>query len=81
METAPNGRNKPEVQLSGQDGNDMNLVVLCRRAMKDAGWSKDEVTAFSNEGIPQTPDPAPGTEIRGFLTPTEDACTGQRNGI
>jgi len=35
---------------------------------------------FSNEGI-QTPDPAPGTEIRWFLTSTEDACTGQRNGV
>ena len=34
------------VRLSGADGNAFNILGLCQRAARDAGWSDDEITAF-----------------------------------
>ena len=35
---------KPEIQLSGEDGNVFNIIGLCKRAAKKAGWSTEEVS-------------------------------------
>jgi len=33
---------KPKVTLIGLDGNAWNIMGLCRRAAKKAGWTDDE---------------------------------------
>lgn len=39
----------PKVKLIGQDGNAYNIMGLCRRAAKKAGWDKDKIDAVIQE--------------------------------
>lgn len=39
-------KQKPTVQLTGQDGNVFNIIGLCRRSARAAGWSKEEIDAL-----------------------------------
>jgi len=40
---------KPRVVLIGRDGNAVAILAACRRAATDAGWTKEEITAFLAE--------------------------------
>jgi len=40
---------RPTVKLIGRDGNAFAILATCRRAAKDAGWTKDEIAAFLAE--------------------------------
>lgn len=40
---------KPTVQLTGNDGNAMNILALCRRALREAGYTGDQVEQFTAE--------------------------------
>ena len=46
---------KPEklakVKLTGKDGNAFNLLGLCRAAGKKAGYTPEQLTAFTNEAM------------------------------
>jgi hypothetical protein len=41
--------NMPEVELIGQDGNAFTILGRCARAARNAGWSDDEVRAFTDD--------------------------------
>ncbi len=51
MELAPNGKPKVPDTWSDGDGNAMMIVGAVRRAMKQAGWTPEEVSAFSTEAL------------------------------
>jgi hypothetical protein len=34
-------KNKPQVKLTGQNGNVFNLMALCRSALRNAGQTKE----------------------------------------
>jgi len=38
---------KPELQLSGEDGNVFNLMGLASKTARRSGWSAEEVSALS----------------------------------
>ena len=38
-----------KVKLVGEDGNAMSIISRCRAAMRKAGLSREEQTAFSDE--------------------------------
>ena len=40
---------KPIVTLSGQDGNAFNILGLCRRAARKAGWSDEQWAKVRDE--------------------------------
>jgi hypothetical protein len=40
---------KPIVRLIGQDGNAYNILGLCQRAAKQAGWTQEQITAVMQE--------------------------------
>lgn len=40
---------RPHVKLTGQNGNAFNLMGLCSRAAKKAGWSKEQIDAVMHE--------------------------------
>lgn len=40
---------KPEVELVGSDGNAMMIIAKCRRALKDSGYTKEQIEEFSKE--------------------------------
>jgi hypothetical protein len=40
---------KPIVTLIGQDGNAFNILGLCRRAAKEAGWPQEQIDAVLGE--------------------------------
>lgn len=42
---------KPKVQLIGEDGNAMMIIGLCRRELRKAGYSKEEVEKFQREAL------------------------------
>jgi len=46
---APNGREKPEVELVGSDGNAFAVLGTALKAMTRAGWSKKERDAYREE--------------------------------
>ena len=37
---------KPTVKLVGENGNVFNLLGICHRAARKAGWDEDEWNAF-----------------------------------
>lgn len=47
------GPKYPEVrvELVGEDGNAFSILGRCRKAMKAAGFTKDEVDAFTAEAM------------------------------
>jgi len=49
MNQAPNGREKVTVELVGQDGNAFAVIGRCERAMRQARWTAQEITAFRME--------------------------------
>jgi hypothetical protein len=40
---------KPEVQLTGQDGNVFAIIGKCRNAAKEFGWRREEIAEFTNK--------------------------------
>ncbi len=40
---------KPRVKLVGADGNAFNIIGLCRRAARSAGWSKERIDVVLDE--------------------------------
>ena len=44
MSKDPN--NKPPVKLTGADSNVFNLLGLCQRAARRAGWTPEEIDQF-----------------------------------
>lgn len=40
--------NKPVVQLTGQNGNAYNIIALCRRAARNAGWTPERIDEVIN---------------------------------
>lgn len=43
-------RDKPTVQLSGQDGNVFNLIAICSKALKRAGL-EDQAKEMTNKAM------------------------------
>jgi hypothetical protein len=39
----------PTVELIGQDGNAFAILGRCARAARKAGWSDDEIRAFTDD--------------------------------
>ncbi len=46
---APNGKPRVDVELIGRDGNAMAIIGRCEKAMRRAGWSQEEISAFRTE--------------------------------
>jgi hypothetical protein len=42
---------KPELKLTGEDGNAFNILGLARRAAKKAGWSQEKLDTFMKEAM------------------------------
>ena len=40
---------KPELKLVGLDGNTFAILGRARQAAKKAGWTKDQIDAYTNE--------------------------------
>ena len=40
---------KPSVKLLGADGNAFNLLAICQRAARKAGWKSERVDEFTEE--------------------------------
>ena len=40
---------KPELELSGSDGNAMMIIGKARRVARHHGWTNDQIEAFSTE--------------------------------
>ena len=40
---------KPRVKLTGQNGNAFNLLGICQRVAREAGWSNERVNEFLKE--------------------------------
>lgn len=49
--TAAPPEKKAKVKLVGQDGNAFNLLGLCRVAGKKAGYTSEQLKAFSDEAM------------------------------
>ncbi|MCK9358085.1 MAG: hypothetical protein M0R22_13220 [Dehalococcoidia bacterium] len=49
--TRPEGKRKPAVMLVGEDGNAFAIIGRCRTALKRAGYTNEEVAAFSQEAM------------------------------
>jgi hypothetical protein len=56
----------PPVELSDQDGNVFNIIGLCRRAGKKAGWDSDQLSAFVKEATSGDYDKALQTAMKYF---------------
>lgn len=50
MATTKN-RLKPQLRLTGEDGNAFFLLAKARRVALEAGWSEDEVLAMTNKAM------------------------------
>lgn len=42
-------KTKPIVTLVGRDGNAFNILGLCQRAAKQAGWTKEQIDAVMTD--------------------------------
>ncbi len=42
-------KKKPIVRLIGRDGNAFNILGLCRRAARQAGWTQEQIDAVMQE--------------------------------
>jgi ERCC4-related helicase len=42
-------KTKPIVTLVGQDGNAFNILGLCQRAAKQAGWTQEHINDVMKE--------------------------------
>ena len=40
---------KPELELSGQDGNVFSILCRATRVARKAGWSKEKIEKFKKE--------------------------------
>jgi hypothetical protein len=40
---------KPELQLSGEDGNAFMIIARARSVARKAGWSEEEINQFIEE--------------------------------
>jgi hypothetical protein len=62
---------KPRVKLIGRDGNAFAILGACRRALRRAGYTEDEVEAFTDRGHQRRLHPRPGDRaevVRGRMT-------------
>jgi hypothetical protein len=57
---------KPVVRLLGADGNAFNVLGLCRRAARRAGWAKEQIDAFTEEATGGDYDALLATVFRHF---------------
>lgn len=44
-----NDERKPKVTLTGENGNAYNIMGLCFRAAKKAGWDQERIDALQHE--------------------------------
>ena len=44
-----NAPDKPQVQLTGEDGNAVAVIMRCCKAAKKAGWKYEDIEAFAKE--------------------------------
>lgn len=44
-------RKKPSVKLAGEDGNAFAILGRTRKAMREVGWTKAEVSEFTDEAM------------------------------
>jgi len=44
-----NEKEKPVVNLSNSDGNAFMIIGKCRRALKEVGYTNEQIEEFSNE--------------------------------
>ena len=44
-------RNKPKLELSGQDGNAFSILGRARRVARKAGWTDEEFSKFREEAM------------------------------
>jgi hypothetical protein len=51
MTVSLEGLSKPTVKLTGSDGNAFAVIGKVRRALKDAGWTVEQIKAFSEEAM------------------------------
>ena len=56
----------PPVELTNQDGNVFNILGICRRAGKKAGWNRDQIAAFTQEATSGDYDKAIQTAMKYF---------------
>jgi len=49
MDLAPNGKQKPPIELTGRDGNAFSIMGVAVAAMRLAGWSGDERGEYLEE--------------------------------
>ena len=50
MTTRPmSEREVPEVQLTGRDGNAFAVMGAVKEAMKESGWTKEEITEVMDD--------------------------------
>ena len=40
---------RPKVKLTGADGNAFNIMGLCQRAARKAGWTKERIDAVMGD--------------------------------
>lgn len=59
---------KPEVELSGSDGNALSIMSVCKRAARRAGWTPDQRTALQKEMLSGDYDHVLDTAERFFET-------------
>ena len=43
--------NKPEVNLTGKDGNAFVILGSCAKAARLAGWSKEKIKEFQDKAM------------------------------
>jgi hypothetical protein len=57
---------KPVVRLLGADGNAFHVIGLCHIAARRAGWTKEQVDAFTEEATAGDYDALLATVFRHF---------------
>jgi len=58
------GLPKPFVQLSGNDGNAFAIIGNARKALRGAGWTKEQVDLFQEEATSGDYDKLLGTVMK-----------------
>jgi len=57
-------RSRPRVRLIGTDGNAFAILGRVQRALRDAGWTQEQVDAFRAEATSGDHDHLLGTVMR-----------------
>ena len=46
-----NGKEKPEVKLTGEDGNAFAIMSRVTRVLRKAGWSKEAIKEYTDKAM------------------------------